>query len=62
MIEAWSELPAWLRLLIALIIMGIGGVVLWYASVKVGFGLIGLGFIMFMIGGKTRGEKSEYRF
>jgi membrane-bound ClpP family serine protease len=62
MLDAWSDMPWWARLIIALVIMGVGVVLLMAGFFRGGSALIGLGFILFIIGGKTRGEKSGYRF
>jgi hypothetical protein len=62
MLDAWSDMPWWARLIVALFIMGVGVVLLLARFVRGGSACIGLGFILFMIGGKSRGEKSGYRF
>ena len=60
--DAWMNLPAWARLLVALIAMGAGVAVFWWVPIKFGIGLFVIGFVLFCIGGKSRGEKQGYRF
>lgn len=62
MLEAWSELPSWLRLTIAFIICGLGALLFWFVSIRAGIALGGLGFAMLMVGGKSQSEKNGYRF
>ena len=62
MLSAWSELPWWLRLIVALIMLGLGFLVFWYVSIKLGIGLMGLGAAMLMVGGRTDAEKNGYNF
>ena len=62
MLELWIELPWWLRLIVALGLMIAGGVIFLFISVRLGCALFAVGFILFIMGGRTRGEKSGYRF
>ena len=62
MLDAWSELPAWLRILIAVGMMVAGALIAWFESVRLGFLLLGVGFVMTMIGGKSQSERNGYRF
>ena len=62
MLEFWTELPWWLRLLVALLILGVGVVVFLFASVRAGCVIAGAGLVMFAIGGRSQSEKNGYRF
>lgn len=60
--DAWMDLPAWLRLVVALIICGVGVAIFWFVSGRLGIGVAALGFAMFIFGGKSDSEKNGYRF
>ena len=60
--DFWTDLPSWLRLVIALIVLGLGVVIFFSISVRLGLGIAGLGFAMFIFGGKTDSEKNGYKF
>ncbi len=62
MLSAWSELPWWLRLTVALSMITGGFGIFWYVSIKMGIGLMGLGAAMLMVGGRTDAEKNGYHF
>ena len=62
MLDWWTDLPAWLRIATALLVLAAGGFVLWYVSVRLGAALLGLGFILVVLGGKSQSEKKGYRF
>lgn len=71
MLEWWMELPAWLRMTLGVVLMVVGGLILW-AQIASDAGnrraytwpiaMCGLGFAMVMVGGKTDSEKNNYRF
>ena len=56
------DLPAWARLLVALGLMIVGGLVFYFVSVRLGIALFAVGFVLLMIGGKSKAEKQGYRF
>ena len=58
----WMDLPVWLRLLIALGLFAGGGLILYYVSFRLGFALIGVGFIALIFSSKNESEKKGYRF
>ena len=65
----WMSLPVWLRLCIAFVLFGIGGLFVYSAGPfsrwvgwKVGFAVIGLGFAALIFSTKTNSEKKGYRF
>ena len=58
----WMDLPVWLRLLIALGLFACGGLILYYVSFRLGFALIGMGFIALIFSSKNESEKKGYRF
>lgn len=62
MLDWWTDLPAWLRITTALLVLATGAFVLWYVSVRLGAALLGLGFILVVLGGKSQSEKKGYRF
>lgn len=62
MLDAWIQLPWWLRLFVAVGLIVGGGLVFWFASIRLGCGLVAIGFVLFVMGGPTRGEKSGYKF
>ena len=62
MLDIWIELPWWLRLIIAAGMMIAGAFIFWFASIRLGSAMAAIGFVLFMIGGRSRGEKSGYRF
>ena len=62
MLDWWIELPWWMRLGVALLLMAVGLLVFLYGSVKGGAALFGLGFILLVLGGKSESEKKGYRF
>ena len=62
MLDWWSELPPWLRLGTALGLMVGGALVAYFVSVRAGFVMLGVGFILFLMGGPTKAEKNGYRF
>src|SRR5436189_112315 len=53
MLEIWSNMPWWVRLLVAFGLMGLGVVSLIYGRIRSGSGLLGLGFALFLIGGRS---------
>ena len=70
----WSSLPSWTRLCIAFVLFGAGGLILWssmsqhyYGSHRrsawrLGFIIIGLGFVALIFSNRTASEKKGYRF
>ena len=60
--EAWSELPWWLRLLVALGLMAGGLFALYSGFWRSGSGMLGLGVILLLIGGRSDSERNGYRF
>lgn len=74
MLDLWIDLPAWLRMLVALAVIGGGGAIV-YAWLTGGFvisqytflpplgmGLCGMGLVMLLVGGRSRAERNGYRF
>ncbi|MGC4106192.1 MAG: hypothetical protein QM753_07525 [Thermomicrobiales bacterium] len=59
--EFWMDLPAWLRLITALIVLSVGVVIFLFISGRLGMILAALGFCMFIFGGKSSSEKSGYK-
>lgn len=62
MLDWWIDLPWWLRLGVALGLMGAGALVFWYVSIRLGILMVGVGLVLFLIGGKSQAEKKGYRF
>lgn len=62
MLDGWMELPWWLRLLVGAGMVIGGAFVFWFASFRLGGAMVAIGFVLFMIGGRSRGEKSGCRF
>lgn len=62
MLGAWMDLPAWLRLIVALIVTGIGALMCYYISMRLGVIILAFGVVMFFFGGKSDSEKKGYRF
>jgi hypothetical protein len=60
--DMWLDLPAWLRVLLALGIMVAGGAIAWYLSFRVGLVIFALGFALFLFGGASGGEDKGYKF
>ncbi len=58
----WMDLPVWVRLLIALGLFALGGVLILYVSFRLGFAAIGLGFVALIFSTKNESEKKGYRF
>jgi len=65
----WTSLPVWLRLCIAFALFGIGGLILWScvhsgrrAGFRLGFLIIGVGFVALIFSTKDESEKKGYRF
>jgi hypothetical protein len=58
----WMDLPVWVRLLIALGLFAGGAAILYYVSFRLGFGVIGLGFVALIFSTKNESEKKGYRF
>jgi len=58
----WMDLPVWLRLLIALGLFAGGGLIVYYVNFRLGFALIGVGFIALIFSSKNESEKKGYRF
>lgn len=57
-----TSVPWWLRLTLAIALIGGGGGVLWYVSLRIGVLLVGAGTILLCFSEKTKAEKSGYRF
>jgi hypothetical protein len=62
MFDMWLDLPAWLRLLLALGIMVAGGLIAWYLSARVGIVIFAIGLALFMFGGTDSSEGKGYKF
>jgi len=65
----WMDLPVWVRLLIAFALFGIGGFIIWSTvssgrrfGFRLGFAIIGLGFVALIFSTKNESEKKGYRF
>ena len=62
LLEWWAGLQPWLRMLVALIITGIGGLICYYLSLRLGIVPLALGVAMVFFGGKSDSEKKGYKF
>jgi hypothetical protein len=62
MLDFWIELPAWLRLGSALLLILLGVLLFLFVSVRAGLVLFGVGCVLFLMGGKSKAEKNGYRF
>lgn len=73
MVDWWTGLPGWLRFVFGLVVMLLGGGILWAgltgriiagrrACSTLALALIGLGFAMMLIGGKSDSERNGYHF
>jgi hypothetical protein len=62
MLDAWMDLPAWLRIIVALIVVAIGGLLCWFISFRLGVLPLALGVAMLFFGGKSDSEKKGYHF
>jgi hypothetical protein len=58
----WMDLPVWLRLLCAFGLFGTGAFVAYFISARLGFALIGLGFVALIFSSRNESEKKGYRF
>jgi hypothetical protein len=72
-LDWWIELPAWLRIVLGVVMLVAGGLLLWaWATgyfamprrhvLTLGSALAGLEFGMILIGGKSDGERNGHRF
>jgi hypothetical protein len=61
MFDLWLGLPAWLRLVLALIMFGIGAAICWWFDFRVGLIFVCLGMAMLFVGGASDSEKKGYR-
>ena len=64
----WTSLPVWMRLCVALLLFGVGGLFCWSAvhsgrrfGFRVGFAFIGLGLAALIFSTKAESEKKGYR-
>jgi hypothetical protein len=62
MLDLWMELPAWLRFGSALLLIGLGVLLLLYVSVRLGCVLMGVGCVLLLVGERSKSEKNGYRF
>jgi hypothetical protein len=62
MLDFWTELPAWLRLGSALLLIGLGALLLYFVSIRLGCVLMGVGVVLLLVGEKSKSEKNGYRF
>jgi hypothetical protein len=76
MFQWWLDLPAWLRIGLSLILLGIGAVIVLMEvftpddamiprekrAIIVGFMFIGVGCAMLAAGTKSQSERNGYRF
>ena len=62
MLDFWTELPAWLRVTIAGGMMVAGALIFYFVALRLGLFLLGLGFVMILIGGKSQSERYGYGF
>ena len=60
--ELWYDLLWWLRLIVALIFMGIGALMGLYISMRLGIVPFAIGLCMLFFGGKDDSEKRGYKF
>jgi len=60
--ELWTELPWWARLIVSigLIVGGLAAFLNGYP--RSGGGMLGLGVVLLLIGGRSDSEKNGYRF
>ena len=62
MLDAWMDLPAWLRFIVSLIVTGIGVLLCLFISFRLGVLPAALGVAMLVFGGKSDSEKKGYHF
>jgi hypothetical protein len=71
MLELWIGLPAWLRMLVGLGLMVLGGLIVYGYVVAeprprrlptFGALLFGTGLVLILLGSKSDAEKNGYRF
>jgi hypothetical protein len=62
MFDWWINLPAWLRLIVALGLIILGALIFWFVSMRLGIIIAVIGFGFFVAGGKSSAEKKGYRF
>ena len=62
MLDLWMDLPSWLRNGVAVLFLLAGALILYFASVRFGFALLGIGLVLLLVGEKSKSEKNGYRF
>jgi hypothetical protein len=62
MLDFWMELPAWLRLGSAMLLIGLGVFFLFFVGIRRGCVLMGVGVVLLLVGEKSKAEKNGYRF
>ena len=62
MFDFWLGLPAWIRMLLAIIMFSCGAAICWWFDFRVGLIFVALGMAMIFVGGQSDSEKNGYRF
>ena len=62
LLEWFAGLPCWLRVIVALAFMGIGGLMGWYISLRLALVPFAVGVAMLLFAGKDDSEKNGYHF
>jgi len=62
MFDWWLGLPAWIRMILAVIMFAIGAALCWWFDFRVGLIFVALGMAMIFVGGASDSEKKGYRF
>ena len=62
MLDFWMDFPWWIRLLVGMAFMAVGGLMAWYISMRLGIVPFAIGFAMLIFGGKDDSEKNGYHF
>lgn len=74
MLDLWLGFPAWMRMIAALALIGIGGwiVYLWLFGGRevaeyrflplIGAGIVAMGFVLVLVGGRSNSERNGYHF
>lgn len=60
--EIIYAVPAWIRLLLALVCLALGGLVIWFVSFRLGIVLVAAGLVFLMFSGRNDSEKNGYNF
>jgi len=62
MFDWWLGLPAWIRIVLAIIMFAFGAALCVWFDFRVGLIFVALGMAMIFVGGASDSEKKGYRF